>query len=1016
MKFALTALLLLALLLSFPAASFAASPEEVKWQKVNVPADGQSGNWVLASGSDVSSLTRASDGTLYCYANPAGTSYRLFKSSDGGYSWSYTGKVEDTIVDIAAVPGKPNILYYATTSRLYKSSDAAASFSIVGLNPAGAGVNNVEITSLEVAPVESGNLIAIGTRDRDAGQFGGVYLLEESKSATWIDTHLSGYDVCTVIFSPGFATDRQIVAVATDETNTIVTACFNNTGWNSSVGDGRLNGVVASSAVIAFPADYSSEATSNKYVQFVAIETGTGGGNLFRIDGKPAPTGSNVTDLKVGSVSGLSNLDITGLAVSGAAEKATIIAGASASAEVYLSSDSGKNWTRSTKPPSGGGKTRLLMSQDFNQSGVVYSATAGAESAFSVSRDGGLTWNPTGLIDTGLTDVLDLAVSPGYDQDKTMFMLTFGGKHSVWRSTEGETKWERVCSGALTGISTIDFITLSPQPARHNTLFMAGTSSGKPALWKSINDGQSFTRFTSSDPTTGANLAIDAWVAAPDNSLFIASYDGANGVVCLSSGSAPFYSSKAIAGSVRLSSLALSPGFGEDKTLLAGSTTGWVYISEDGGTSFHTLPAGASSAPLSGSISIVFDPDYTKNKTVYAASDTPDKGIYRFVIDKSIEWESVDTSLPAGARITGLAISQDGVLYGCNSQGVDNASKKGGIERALDPNYSLGPTFETVTRGLVDGATILKLYLSGNRLWAIDSTNARLLTYVDSLAKKVALSSPADKAPGLSTRNMSLRWQTLNGATKYRWQVDRDTDFSSIPAGFEDLSEGTSAGLPALEPDTTYYWRVRAAEPVLSPWSAKWSFSTSLSTQVIAPRLTSPEAAASNVPLKPIFQWNAMSGADRYELLVATDTSFNNTAVNRVGVDALPSTAWQCDIILKYGTTYYWKVRAVSENNRSAWSSEGAFITELAPAPPVAAPAPPEASPTVILQVPFSYPQPSFLPAPAPSATTPAPPPQQGNSDNTTMLIYILIGVLLVLLVILVIVVIFMLKMFKRLN
>ena len=91
-----------------------ATPEEVKWSRVNIPTEGDSGNWVLASGSNVQQLTMASDGTIYAYANPSGTSYTLFKSTNGGYSWSPTGKVTNAIVDIATAPDDASTIYYAT--------------------------------------------------------------------------------------------------------------------------------------------------------------------------------------------------------------------------------------------------------------------------------------------------------------------------------------------------------------------------------------------------------------------------------------------------------------------------------------------------------------------------------------------------------------------------------------------------------------------------------------------------------------------------------------------------------------------------------------------------------------------------------------------------------------------------------------------------------------------------------------------------------------------------------------
>ena len=105
--------LMLTLLLS-TANSAIATPEEVKWSRVNLPTDGETGNWVLASGSNVQRLTMAADGSLYCYANPSGTSYTLFKSTDTGYNWSAIGMVTDNMTDIATAADNASIIYYAT--------------------------------------------------------------------------------------------------------------------------------------------------------------------------------------------------------------------------------------------------------------------------------------------------------------------------------------------------------------------------------------------------------------------------------------------------------------------------------------------------------------------------------------------------------------------------------------------------------------------------------------------------------------------------------------------------------------------------------------------------------------------------------------------------------------------------------------------------------------------------------------------------------------------------------------
>ncbi|MFC1939431.1 fibronectin type III domain-containing protein [Chloroflexota bacterium] len=292
------------------------------------------------------------------------------------------------------------------------------------------------------------------------------------------------------------------------------------------------------------------------------------------------------------------------------------------------------------------------------------------------------------------------------------------------------------------------------------------------------------------------------------------------------------------------------------------------------------------------------------------------------------------------------------------------------MERSLNPTYSLGPTFETVTRGLDDGATLTGLWLEGSRLWSVDTQNTRLMTYIDSLTLPVVPVSPPDEAQGIGPENINLDWEVLKGATKYKWQLDYDTDFSTVPSGFEGEPEGSSARLPELEMATTYYWRVRATEPVLSPWSPKYSFTTSLGTAVSAPELYSPEAGVSEVPIKPLFQWSAIDGADSYELLVADEPSFSQPVIVKVGGYALPATAYQSGLSLDYNTTYYWKTRACGSNNYSAWSATGVFTTELPPLQPATAP---ELSRNTSTKAPT--PTPTQMPTPATLTPSSSPPP-----------------------------------------
>ncbi len=937
----------------------AATPDEVKWSRVNIPTEGETGNWVLASGSNIQHLTMAADGAIYCYANPSGTSYTLFKSTDAGYSWSPTGKVTGVIVDIATSPDDANIVYYATTSNIYKSADAGTSFTQWTLNPGRAGSGNITISSIDVARLDSNSIIAVGTRDTDAAQYGGVYILDENKPLTgWINTNIGNYDICAVAFSPNFAADRQLVAVVTNETNTLVTTRIGNTEWGKIIGNATIGGLTPISAAIAFPDDYN--ATTEDYAMFVAIDTGSDSGDVYMVNGIWAPGSSMATDLDIGSAYNLSKIDVTGLAICGNTTAASLLAGTANSTQVYISTDSGTNWTRSSKKPTGQSKTYLLMAPDFASRGIAYAATTGTESAFSYTTDGGVTWNQLSLIDTTITTLVDLAPSPSYSQDDTLFILTWGGEHSLWRSFSGGKIWERVLNSTLPNVDEIKLVELSPQyGSGGQAIFLVGTSGSNPAIWKSTDNGQSFTH-------RSAPFSIDIWTVVNDNTLFLGSYNGSDGLVYHTTNSGLSYSTGAVAGSQPLNSTVLSPNYEQDETLLIGNTKGRVYWSADNGTSFKLL---GQQLPLSstgvGEVAVAFDSDYSHNDTVYAASDATSttgskERIYRFIIGKSDTWESIDSTLPTGGMLSQLAVSADSILYATNSKA------NGGMERSLNPTYPLGPTFETVTRGLDDGVKLSGLWLQGSQLWSIDTQNTRLMTYTDSLALPVTLTSPPNKATGIDTRNVSLDWETLKGATEYKWQLDYETDFSSVPSEFEDDTSGSSARLPALEMATTYYWRVRATQPVLSPWSAKWSFTTSLGTAVIAPELYSPKAGASGVPLKPVFQWSAIAGADSYELLVSTDASFSSPIIVKIGDYALPATAWQSDVSLDYDTTYYWKVRAKGSTSYSAWSAVGAFTIESPPT---------ELSPALELSSPISSTSPPLPPSPPPPPSPSSPPP-----------------------------------------
>jgi len=1016
--------------------------DALKWSRVNIPSDGTSGKWVLAEGSDLRHLTQASDGTLYCYANPAGTDYRLFKSKDNGISWSYFGRVRDTITDIAVVPDNPQGIYYATTSQIYKYVDDETFAPIAG-NPGGAGSGNIEITSLDVVCLEGQNYIVAGTRDTDTGKHGGVYVLEENKSPDWQDTNIGDYDVYRVAFSPGHAINGHIIAIVTDEQDTVITSKVSDTPWGEGAGDARISGSIPESATIAFPADFNPNMAPGKFTLFIALNTGSGGGDVYRLDGRESPADSDITGL---NVNGTGNVDINSLAVSGNADEAIILAGAADSAQIYFSNDAGDTWSSADKPPTGDSETFVLMAPDFAASGTAYAVTVGEESAFSISRDKGVTWNQTGLIDTRFMTILDLAVSPKYNQTSELFLITASVYSSLWYRSSGGQNWERIFCDYGIAEDRIDRILLSPHYPVNKRVLLGRT--GYPFIWQSTDGGQSFLKSCLEDPSTLSQVNLDVWGISSDEILFIGSFNGENSIVYQTAPQELTFVDSGKAGEQALNSLVFSPNYDTDGTIMVGNVCGGIFGSNNRGRTFEPCwNPDTGKFPFSGNVTLAFNSNFNQNNTIYAASNAENEGIYRFVTGISIDWERIDNTLPVGAKIGQIVASESGALYAINSQAVNTALNEGGLKRSLNPATSQSSVFETITSGLSEGTVLKNLWIQDNNMWTVDTTSTKLLTYTDTLSSPVILTSPASSTPGLNPKNVVISWESLDWADSYCWQVSINDTFSSIPEKYEGTTDSTSVVLPGLDLNTTFYWRVRANQPVFSPWSSIWSFETNA---IEVPKPVEPRFD-STCSITPVFRWSISENAEQYQLQLSQVDDFSDLIFDKL----CSLNFWECNTHLQNNERYYWRVRAIKGNNMSEWSevylftaqersssssSSGSSSRLPTPVPPVTpspvtSPTPTlSPSPGIIAEAPpdsDTEPDSKVTPAPAtptcpePCLTaTPATTPaivstpdkmEQGSSNSMSWQLFAMFAGLVVLTAILIVVVVFILKKFKQL-
>ena len=263
-----------------------ADPGAAVWSRYPVPEEGESGDWVLASDgiteeTGVTAICAAFDGTIYAGTEEIlGSSfdgYDLFKSTDDGYTWTplweipSSDKPADADIDskiIALVLPDwecSDILYLATQYNVYKSTDGGEKFTTIGGRPAyGSGTtsdNSCLITSFDIISYLGDYLLVVSSSDADAGDYGGAYICDESTSFTsWSDLRVGGdagtkYDVLAVAFPPDFSDEQQIVAVVTDEVDTIVATRLGISDWGADIGDAVISGLAATGGSLAFPAD-----------------------------------------------------------------------------------------------------------------------------------------------------------------------------------------------------------------------------------------------------------------------------------------------------------------------------------------------------------------------------------------------------------------------------------------------------------------------------------------------------------------------------------------------------------------------------------------------------------------------------------------------------------------------------------------------------------------------------------------------------------------------------------------
>jgi photosystem II stability/assembly factor-like uncharacterized protein len=316
---------------------------------------------------------------------------------------------------------------------------------------------------------------------------------------------------------------------------------------------------------------------------------------------------------------GLSSPYVQAITVSPRYDRDPTVFAGSLGGGVMRSSDGGHTWSRMEFWQAAAPVTAIALSSRFPSDGTILAATQ--YEGIQRSTNAGHTWS-TANFGLGDLSIMALEVSPTFDEDEMVFCAATDG---LYRSTNGARAWRRVRGLPTEAVQAIAF---SPSFPEDSTIFVGTEDAGifrstnRGMRWQPVNDGLT--------DTQGDELP-------PVNALWV------------------------------------SPHFGNDATIFAGTAGSGVFRSTDGGKTWQQHGAEGEAV-----MALLGQPDGTM------LAGCHQNGIMRIAAD--------GTTTPANQGIaarsmSALALSpdfeRDGVLY---TAGIED-----GVLRSADRGATWQP-------------------------------------------------------------------------------------------------------------------------------------------------------------------------------------------------------------------------------------------------------------------------------------------------------------------------------------
>jgi len=183
------------------------------------------------------------------------------------------------------------------------------------------------------------------------------------------------------------------------------------------------------------------------------------------------------------------------------------------------------------------------------------------------------------------------------------------------------------------------------------------------------------------------------------------------------------------------------------------------------------------------------------------------------------------------------------------------------------------------------------------------------------------LVSPANGATDQPVQVLSFAWNDFTyypNPYAYHIQVSRNPNFTDLILD-QNTDNSTGWTLFNVPKNTVFYWRANVStEGQTSDWTPVWSFTTTNREIPGVPTQVSPANGATGIPRSPTLTWNAVEGADYYQVDITPIFTF-------YPVEGTSITFSEEALSEGYTNRHSWRVRAVNPAGPSEWSEWWTF-------------------------------------------------------------------------------------------